>query len=145
MVGNDFSILIVDDHEPTRDGLITLLGAQHRCIAAASAEEAIRLLAARSFNLVLTDIHMPGASGLELCRVVQRLSPDTLVIVVSGMADIRYRIEALRLGILYYIEKPIDPEQLFALVESALRCQTLVAARHRHDEPATQWHKAKAS
>jgi DNA-binding NtrC family response regulator len=144
MDDKDVSMLIVDDDEPTRNGMVALLGLAYTCIAAASAEEAMRLLAARSFKLVITDIHMPGASGLELCRFVHKLCPNTVVIVVSGMTDIRYQIEALRQGTLYYIEKPIDPEKLFALVESALKCQALSEARHRNARPANSL-RARAS
>src|ERR1044072_9916095 len=125
MDDRDISLLIVDDDESTRNGMVALLGLAYNCIAAASAEEAMRLLAARSFSLVVTDIHMPGASGLELCRFVHKLCPNTVVIVVSGMTDIRYQIEALRQGTLYYMEKPIDPEKIFALVERGLKCDTL--------------------
>ena len=131
MDDRDISLLIVDDDEPTRNGMVALLGLAYNCIAAASAEEAMRLLVARSFKLVVTDIHMPGASGLELCRFVHKLCPNTVVIVVSGTTDIRYQIEAIRQGTLYYMEKPIDPEKLFALVESALKCQALSEARQR--------------
>lgn len=130
MGGNDRAILIVDDDQNTRDGLLMLLSKDHNCIAAATAEEAMRLLVAKPFNLLLTDINLPGASGLELCRLVHRLSPDTVVIVLSGMTDIRYRIEAMRQGTLYYMEKPVDLEKLSTLVESALKCQALSAARH---------------
>lgn len=142
------TILIVDDDLDTREGLMTLLGDEHDCVAASSAEEAIRLLAARPFDLLLTDIHMPGASGLELCRLAHKLCPDTVVIVVSGMKDIRYRVEAMRQGTLYYVEKPVDLDKLTTLVESALKCQSLTAARHRYDESALNAEKllkAKAS
>ena len=131
MGDKDGTILIVDDDQDTREGLMTLLGEDHYCVAAGTAEEAVRLLAAKPFDLLLTDIHMPGASGLELCRLAHRLSPDTVVIVVSGMSDIRYQIEAMRQGTLYYIEKPVDLERLTTLIGSALKCQALGAARHR--------------
>ena len=131
MDDRDISLLIVDDDESTRNGMVALLGLAYNCIAAASAEEAMRLLVARSFKLVVTDIHMPGASGLELCRFVHKLCPNTVVIVVSGTTDIRYQIEAIRQGTLYYMEKPIDPEKLFALVESALKCHALSEVRQR--------------
>lgn len=127
------TILIVDDDQDTREGMLILLGEEHDCVAAATAEEAVRLLAAKPFDLLLTDIHMPGASGLELCRLAHKLSPDTVVIVVSGMRDIRYQIEALRQGTLYYIEKPVDLEKLTALVGSALNSQSLGAAKHRRN------------
>src|SRR6266851_5539704 len=83
MGDSDISILIVEDDEDTRDGLMILLGTNHDCTPAGSAEEAVRLLAARKFNLLITDIHMPGASGLELCSLVHRTCPDTVVIVLS--------------------------------------------------------------
>jgi DNA-binding NtrC family response regulator len=136
MDDKDGTILIVDDDQDTREGLMTLLGDDHNCIAASTAEEAVRLLAARPFDLLLTDIHMPGASGLELCRLAHKLCPDTVVIVISGMSDIRYQIEAMRQGTLYYIEKPVDLEKLTTLVESALNSQALGAARHRR-KPTT--------
>lgn len=125
------TILIVDDDKDTREGLMILLGEDYKCVAAATAEEAVRLLAARPFDLLLTDIQMPGASGLDLCRLAHTLCPDTVVIVVSGMRDIRYQVEAMRQGTLYYIEKPLDLEKLMGLVASALKCQALGAARHR--------------
>lgn len=143
----DGTILIVDDDQDTREGLLTLFGDEHDCVAAGTAEEAVRLLGARHFDLLLTDIHMPGASGLELCRLAHRLSPDTVVIVVSGMRDIRYQIEALRQGTLYYMEKPVDLEKLATLVESALNSQAIGAARHRRKHtraPANSSLKAKA-
>jgi DNA-binding NtrC family response regulator len=144
MDDREISMLIVDDDEPTRDGMVSLLGLDYTCIAASNAEEAMRLLAARSFNLVVTDIHMPGASGLELCRLVHKLCPNTVVIVVSGMTDIRYQVEALRQGTLYYIEKPIEPEKFFALVESALKCQALAVAKIRDARSANSL-RARAS
>ena len=139
MGDKDGTILIVDDDQDTRDALMALLGDEHNCVATGSTEEAIRLLAARPFDLLLTDMQMPGhASGLELCRLAHKLCPDTVVIVLSGMSDIRYQIEALRQGTLYYIEKPVDLEKLSTLVESALKCQALGAARHRN-KPKTPY------
>jgi len=140
MDNKDRTILIVDDDEDTRDAMMILLGKDHTCVAASTAEEAIRLLGAKPFDLLLTDIGMPGASGLELCRLAHKLCPDTVVIVVSGMDDIRYQIEALRQGTLYYIEKPVDLEKLSTLVESALKCQALGAAKHRTDATMSHTH-----
>src|SRR5437773_9457341 len=88
MDDKDGTILIVDDDQDTREGLMILLGEAHHCLVAGTAEEAVRLLTAKPFDLLLTDIHMPGASGLELCRLAHKLCPDTVVIVVSGMRDI---------------------------------------------------------
>ena len=120
-----YTILIVEDHDNTRDGLTSLLSADYTCFAAASAEAAMRLIGARYFNLVLTDIHLPDASGLEICRLVRKMSVDTVVIAMTAMTDTGYRERALREGILYYIEKPFPPDKLLVWIKSALRCQTL--------------------
>ena len=132
MQNKDISILIVDDHKPTRDGLSILLGERYCCTAAASAEEAICLLAPEAFNLVITDIKMPGASGVDLCAYINQTCPDTIVIAVSGLASIRDQAAAMRYGALYYIEKPFDIDQLTALVESALSCQKMTALKYHY-------------
>jgi len=134
-MAKEISMLIVDDDESIRDGLATLLGVDYECFSTTTAEEAMRLLAARAFDLLVTDIHLPGASGLELCRLVRIACPETGVVVVTGMEDIRYRIEAQRLGALYCVEKPIDPDKFLPLVQSALKCQALARARIRHTKP----------
>ena len=147
MERNGISILIVEDDDDAREALLTFLGAEFTCFAAATAEEAMRLVGARLFNLVLTDIHLPGASGLELCRFVYSMSPSTVMMVMTGMADIRYQSKALGQGVLYCIEKPIDLHKLLVWIESGLKCQALAAARHRHHQPTssafrTHWLKA---
>ena len=129
MKNEGISILVVDDHKLTRDGMALLISEHYRCTAAASAEEAVRLLSVLAFNLVITDIKMPGASGIDLCTYLHQVYPDTVVIAVSGLASIHDQAAAMRQGALYYIEKPLDAEKLIALVESALRCQELSGAR----------------
>jgi FixJ family two-component response regulator len=75
------------------------------------------------------------------------MSPGTVMMVMTGMADIRYRSRALGQGVLYCIEKPVDLHKLLVWIESGLRCQALAAARHRHNQPTssafrTHWLKA---
>jgi DNA-binding response OmpR family regulator len=120
-----YTILIVEDHDDTRDGLTSLLAADYTCFATGSAEAAMRLIGARYFNLVLTDIHLPDASGLEICRLVRKMSVDTVVIAMTAMSDSGYRTRALAEGTLYYIEKPFAPDKLLVWIKSALRCQAL--------------------
>ena len=131
-----YTILIVEDHDNTRDGLTALLAADYTCFAAASAEAAMRLLVARYFNLVLTDIHLPDASGLEICRLVRKLSVDTVVIAMTAMTDAGYRERALKEGILYYIEKPFAPDKLLVWIKTALRCQALARESRASEQKA---------
>ena len=136
MHSKEISILIVEDHDYAREGLAIVLGRDYTCFTAATAEEAIRLLGARYFNLVLTDIHLPGASGLEVCRLISKMELDTVVIVMTGMRDTEYRTRALGQRALFCIEKPIHPVKLLIWVESALKCQAL--------RRVSQLHKPKA-
>lgn len=129
MKNEGISILVVEDHKLTRDGMALLMSEHYRCTVAESAEEAVRMLSVLAFNLVITDIKMPGASGIDLCTYIHQVYPDTVVIAVSGLASIHDQAAAMRQGALYYIEKPLDAEKLIALVESALRCQELAGAR----------------
>ena len=107
MITKDISILIVDDEEPIRRLLTMCLEPHYACVTAGTAEEATLLIEPHKFNLVITDIRMPGASGLELCQLVQQMSPETVVIMVSGMTDIQFAIQSMREGA-DYVTKPFD-------------------------------------
>jgi DNA-binding NtrC family response regulator len=91
-------LLVVDDDEAVRSVLAEFLTAEYECESACSAEEALGLLGSGDFQLVLSDIAMQGISGLELIPRVRELSPDTLVIVVSGSQELESAVEALRAG-----------------------------------------------
>src|SRR6266404_1579815 len=130
----DLAILIIDDEEPIRRLLVAYLSDSYRCVAAASAHEAMTLLSGSSFNLVLSDINMPGTSGTELCQYINKAYPDTVVIMVSGMTDISYAIEAMRRGAFDYITKPFDLGQVQVSIDRALRYQALVASKRFYEQ-----------
>ena len=130
----DVSILIIDDEEPIRRLLALYLSEDYTCITAASADEATALLAVSSFNLVITDITMPGTSGIELCQHIHQAYPDTVVIMVSGMTDINCAIEAMRQGAFDYVVKPFDLTHVLMSVERAIRYQVLIAAKRHYEQ-----------
>lgn len=130
----DVAILIIDDEEPIRRLLVAYLSDSYRCVAAGSAQEAMTLLSGSSFNLVLSDINMPGTSGTELCQYINKAYPDTVVIMVSGMTDITYAIEAMRHGAFDYITKPFDLGQIQVSIDRALRYQALVASKRFYEQ-----------
>ena len=80
----------------------------HTCYRAANADEAVSMLDANSVDLVLTDITMPGTSGIELCQYINKMYPRTTVVMASGMSDIQYAIEAMRHGAFDYVTKRYD-------------------------------------
>jgi response regulator RpfG family c-di-GMP phosphodiesterase len=134
----DISILIVDDEPPIRKLLSLHLSQEYNCLTASSADEAAELLANGDFNLLITDITMPGASGIELCQLVQKSSPETVVVMASGMTDIEYAIESMRHGAFDYITKPFDLTLVSMSVDRALRHQSLLAARRHYEESLEQ-------
>jgi response regulator RpfG family c-di-GMP phosphodiesterase len=126
-------LLVADDDAAVRSVLAEFLSAEYECEAVGSAEEALRLLESGEFRLVLSDIAMPGMSGLELIRRVRELAPDTLVIVVSGSQEIESAVDALRAGAFDYIVKPFDLEHLRFAVRRALEHQRLLAAKRGYE------------
>lgn len=134
MNNKEISILVVDDDIRTAKLLCTLLGTRltvdHNCAAVSSTEEAKKMLEASFFHLVLTDIKMGGASGLELCEHVHRTYWNTPVIVISGMTEIQYAVDAMRKGAFDYLLKPVNVSQLFESIERALEYQKILMARY---------------
>jgi DNA-binding NtrC family response regulator len=134
MATKEASILIVDDHEDSASMLSSLLdlslAVEHVCQAARSGEEAIRRLESSFFHLVLTDIEMPGMSGIELCEKVYLEQPNTVVMIVSGMTDIRHAIAAMRAGAFDYLVKPIDVAEFLGAVKRALAYQEALMKKH---------------
>ena len=114
------SVLVVNDDANTRELMATALSDRYRCTTAASAEEAARLLAVAPFDVVITDLIMPGASGIDLCHHVRKTCPTTAVLVVSVVYDDKARLEALSSGACGFLTKPLDIADLEANIEAAL-------------------------
>jgi putative nucleotidyltransferase with HDIG domain len=126
-------ILIVDDEVEITEILADLLSDNYDCFKAASAEEALVRLREGEFHLVISDITMPGMSGLEMIPHIKELSPDTVVVMISGMQTVESAIGALRLGAFDYLMKPFDLRQVEAVVKRALEHHELVVAKQRYE------------
>jgi len=126
-------ILIVDDEVEITEILADLLSEEYDCIRAGSAEQALTLLQDNEFQLVISDITMPGMSGLEMIPHVKTNSPDTVVVMISGMQTVESAIGALRLGAFDYLMKPFDLRQVEAVVKRALEHHDLVVAKQRYE------------
>ena len=131
MNSDETSLLIVDDEPSILRLLSNYIGSSFSFSTATNAEEAADLLARRSFKLVMTDIKMPGASGVDLCRSINDLYPDTVVILMSGSGEVRDVIGAMKEGAYDCVLKPFDQFQVMVGIERALRHQTLLAAVNR--------------
>lgn len=127
-------ILIVDDEHEITEILKDLLSDEHDCQTVGSAEGALALLAETDFQLVISDITMPGMSGLEMLPFVKRISPNVVVVMISGMQTVESAIGALRLGAFDYLMKPFDLRQVEAVVKRALEHHQLIVAKQRYED-----------
>lgn len=118
----EYRILAVDDDPVSLEAIVDLLRDDgHEVHAATTAEEAEDLIRRQAYDLVVTDLILPGRSGIDLVGAVRATLPQTPVLVVTGHATLRSAIEALKAGALDYLTKPLDGQQLRGLVAKALR------------------------
>jgi DNA-binding NtrC family response regulator len=114
-------ILVVDDDHGQRSLLETFLRAKgYRTQSAASGEAALQLLAEETFSMMISDVRMPGMSGIETFRRVRQRHQSLPVLLVTAFADIRSAVNAMRDGAVNYLAKPIDLDELMASVHLAL-------------------------
>jgi signal transduction histidine kinase/DNA-binding response OmpR family regulator len=114
-------ILVVDDEETVADLCQEFLGGEgYELKVARSGEEAVRLLPQVRPDVVLTDINMPGLTGLEVMRFAKEADPEVCVVVVTGHASTASAIDALRQGAYDYVTKPFDLEAVHKIIKSGL-------------------------
>ena len=126
-------VLIVDDEPEITEILFDLLSEEYDCVSAGAAEHALEHLRKSEFELVISDITMPGMSGLDMIPHVKSVSPDTVVVMISGIQTAESAIEALRLGAFDYLMKPFDLRQVEAVVKRALEHHDLIVAKRRYE------------
>ena len=115
------SILIVDDSPDTLEVISRNLHSQgYKVFAAPGVEDALKILSSAGIDLVITDLKMPGSSGLDLIRHVRENLRDTEVIMITGYASIEGAVKAVKTGAEEYLAKPFTDEELFEAVRRAL-------------------------
>ncbi len=119
-------VLLVDDEETIRVTLADdLVAAGHRVTAIADGAEALRLIEHRVFDVIVSDIRMPGADGLAVLDRAKRLRPETEVILMTGFGTIESAVEALRAGAYHYVVKPFLNEDIVAHVARIAQMRAL--------------------
>lgn len=126
-------ILIIDDEPNVLSVLYSLLSRAHHCKTATSAVEAIEYLKEETYDMVLSDIVMPGMTGLELLAEITRLSRDTVVILISGNLNIQSAIEAMRRGAFDYVTKPFNLSDVETAAARGLRHHWLLKANQQYE------------
>ncbi len=121
------SILFVDDEEIIRKSFTRELQMEDFAVTAVdSGSEAIRALEEKSFDLVITDLMMPGIDGFGVLKAVKKQRPQTSVIILTGYGDMRGAIDALRLGADDFTLKPCEHEELVFRIRRCLEKQSLL-------------------
>jgi two-component system response regulator PilR (NtrC family) len=132
-------ILIVDDAESLREVLEIMFAAEGYVVDAASdGVEAMERLRNQAYDLILTDMRMPGADGMELLEQVKRIHPETLVILMTAYSTTAQAVEAMKLGAYDYIVKPFNNEDIRLTVKKALEFSSL---RYENRQLRTQLDK----
>jgi diguanylate cyclase (GGDEF)-like protein len=127
------TILVIDDDEQIRRLLKELLSAEYECVDVGSAEEALAVLNSVNFSLVISDIQMPGISGLDLVPRILDHTPETVVVMISGEQGIESAIEAMRVGAFDYITKPLDLRHVEAAVRRAQAQHQLLSEKKLYE------------
>lgn len=115
------SVLIAEDDTMMREVLFDMFCEEHSCYATGTVEDALNRLNHERFDVVLTDISMPGKSGLELLAQVKQCWPETVVIMLSGIKDAEYAQSFIKMGAFDYIEKPFLIDDVVRTVEQAIK------------------------
>jgi|AntAceMinimDraft_17_1070374.scaffolds.fasta_scaffold01057_9 putative nucleotidyltransferase with HDIG domain len=124
---SNIHILAVDDEEAIRTVLKTILeGEGYLCDTAASANEAVGRLRENQYDVILTDIMMPGMSGIELLDLIRKRDDEIAVIMLTALNDIDVSIQALKSGAYDYITKPFRLDDVTISVEMALQKRALI-------------------
>ena len=119
-------ILIVDDHASVIDSMSTVLSARgFQIVCAHNFAQALVSLRNAEFDLVITDLCLPDATGMDVINEVKTETPDTEVILMTGHGSVDVTIEAIKRGAYYYLEKPCALDRLNALVDRALETSAL--------------------
>ncbi len=120
-------ILIVDDDQTMRSSLLEWFESEDRRVyGASSGEEAIKTIEDGNFNIVITDLKMPGIDGLELLRYVKREHPNTEVIIMTAYGTVETAVNAMKEGAYDYIVKPFSPEEIDMITKKIIKHQALI-------------------
>jgi DNA-binding NtrC family response regulator len=124
-------ILIIDDERPIQLTLEALLGRHgYQADVAGNAATGARLLESKKPALVLLDLQLPDADGLQMLDQIKTEHPETQVIILSAHDSLSNAIESIKRGAFHFISKPYAPEELLSLVDKALEKQSLLRETH---------------
>ncbi|MGP1579570.1 MAG: response regulator [Wolinella sp.] len=126
------SILYVEDEENIRNVLTKILLRKFsEVLSASSGAEGVKLYLEKHPDIVITDIHMPDMSGIEMSKHIRAINPDALIVITTAFTDVEHFLDAINAGINRFIIKPIDSQKLEATIHELL---TTVRRRHEFND-----------
>jgi len=124
---SEFKILVAEDDEMVRDVIVRFLSEEkYPVVVADNGLAAIKLLRLEDIKLVLADLRMPGADGMEVLRTALRIDPDIAVVLLTAYGTLDTALQAMKEGAYDYIVKPFVMQQLLLVVRNAFRMANLV-------------------
>ncbi len=116
------TILVIDDEKRIREGCYKIL-IKENCLVemAENGESGLKMLTAKHYDIILTDLMMPGIGGMEVLAKVREQHPDSVSIVITGFATLEHSIEAMKKGAFDFIPKPFTPDHLRVVVSKAIQ------------------------
>jgi DNA-binding NtrC family response regulator len=130
------TILVVDDHAPNRELIReALYDSAYEISEAQTASDALEHVQRQETELVITDVRMPGISGVQLLERLHRDYPTVVVILVSAFATVAAAVEAMKLGAHHYFTQPLDIDELRLVIHRALDCRAVSINAVRPSDP----------
>jgi len=128
------SVLVVDDEEIMRDVLETLLSAEgYRVDLAKTGEDGLEAYGRRAYDVVLLDVSMPGMGGIEALKEMKHQNPDLQIIILTGHGTLQAGVEAMKVGAMDFMEKPVDINKLMAKISEAKNKKVLLVDKKHED------------
>jgi DNA-binding NtrC family response regulator len=132
-------ILVVDDEENVCQSIKKVLSRKGYAVSQAlTVDDAVKLIKEMTFDLVITDMMIPGTSGMELLQIIRDHYPELEVIMITGYASIESAVNATKLGASAYLPKPFTPDELTKVTESTLAVKVTKAKRKAVQERPSQ-------
>ncbi len=121
-------ILVVDDEMIVCESCKRILEEEgYEVEAALSGKEAFEKMKANPFEIVITDLKMPGIDGMDVLRTFRKEYPDSIIIMITGFSTVETAVEAMKLGAFDYIPKPFTPDEVSIVVKKAIEKKSLMA------------------
>lgn len=128
----EFKILVAEDDAMVRDVMENFLAGQgYTVVTAHNGHEAIKMLRLEDIKMVLTDLRMPGADGMEVLRTAMQMNPKIAVVLITAYGTLDTALEAMKEGAYDYIVKPFVMQQLLLVVRNAYKLAGLIKENER--------------